>query len=61
MPYAISLLVIAEPSSNFTPSLILNSQTLQSPSTFTPGVSARSPTRVTLPLPSSVKAVSARA
>lgn len=61
MPYAISFEVIGLPSSNFTPSLILNSQTLQSLFTSVPGVSARSPTRVTLPEPSSLNVVRKRA
>ena len=57
MPYAISLEVIGRPSSNFTPSLTVNSQTLQSLLTFLPGVSARSPTRTRPPLPSSFQVV----
>jgi len=57
MPYPISAEVIGRPSSNLTPSLILNSQTLQSEFTSVPGVSARSPTRVTFPEPSSLKVV----
>src|SRR5215212_1332719 len=60
MPYAISFEVIGRPSSNLTPSLILNSQVLQSLSTLVPGVSARSPTSVSWPLPSSFHVVRKR-